>query len=311
MMSNVQDINFSLLRKNMDASFSLSELNYQLCFDLDIDFEKIPGANKEGKIVELIRYCRRYGRVLDLLAACRQLRPNIQWSQDIAPSQSSLETVEARRLHRKQSYSQSRNIQMVHTIRPAVDERNWWEILIYLVRHGSEDLSIIDYAEFFMGSFWQNKIFRVSNQDNFVGITTFTYSPFVCTCRLVFTDGQETMLNRYIDFEMATLFTQNIIVDTERSLPPSLQQTNLIEEMMKTLRYADLEQICAEMNIDLNSLPGNDRRGKIRELIQYFQQDSLRLVKLIQMLTKLRPQVNWQAFLPDNINPVLDEEDIS
>ena len=47
-----------LLRESLSDKFNLDELN-TLCFDLNIDYEDIPGNNKQAKVVELIKYCER------------------------------------------------------------------------------------------------------------------------------------------------------------------------------------------------------------------------------------------------------------
>ena len=36
-------------------------------------------------------------------------------------------------------------------------------------------------------------------------ITTSAYGPFMCTAKLYFTDGEEVMLHRYVDFEMGAI----------------------------------------------------------------------------------------------------------
>jgi hypothetical protein len=61
-------------RHKLIATFSESELR-DLCFDLGIDFEELPGETKSDKARELIAYCLRRGLVFELLTQCAQLRP--------------------------------------------------------------------------------------------------------------------------------------------------------------------------------------------------------------------------------------------
>jgi hypothetical protein len=108
-------------------------------------------------------------------------------------------------------YRDSRNVFLAHTIRPSQKPGQLYDIAIYLIPHRSNDpkfrrtdLSDIVEAEFFLGAWFDEKVFRVKNKSGFIGITTSAYGPFLCTCRVSFTDGKRLILNRYVDFEMGT-----------------------------------------------------------------------------------------------------------
>lgn len=109
-------------------------------------------------------------------------------------------------------YRENRNVFLAHTIRPSRKTGQLYDIAIYLIPHRSNDpkyrrtdLSDIVEAEFFLGAYFDNKVFRIKNRGGVMGITTSAYGPFLCTCRVSFTDGKHLMLNRYIDFEMGSL----------------------------------------------------------------------------------------------------------
>ncbi len=109
-------------------------------------------------------------------------------------------------------YRDNRNVFLAHTIRPSQKAGQLYDIAIYLIPHQSNDpkhrrsdLSDIVEAEFFLGAYFDNKVFRIRNKGGIIGITTSAYGPFLCTCRASFADGQRLMLNRYIDFEMGDL----------------------------------------------------------------------------------------------------------
>jgi hypothetical protein len=109
-------------------------------------------------------------------------------------------------------YRDNRNVFLAHTIRPSQKRGQLYDIAIYLIPHHSNDpkhlrtdLSDIVEAEFFLGAFFDNKVFSVKNRGGTIGITTSAYGPFLCTCRVSFSDGERLMLNRYIDFEMGNL----------------------------------------------------------------------------------------------------------
>jgi hypothetical protein len=66
------------LRENIDTYLNDSELA-TLCFDMNIDYESLPGEGKQTKIRELITYCERSGRIQELIQNCEGLRSNVQW----------------------------------------------------------------------------------------------------------------------------------------------------------------------------------------------------------------------------------------
>ncbi len=63
------------LRDILVTYFSDSELR-DVCFDLAIDYESLPGEGKAAKARELVAYCQRHDRLDELEATCRRLRPN-------------------------------------------------------------------------------------------------------------------------------------------------------------------------------------------------------------------------------------------
>jgi hypothetical protein len=66
------------LRRDMVKSLDESELR-NLCFDLGVDYENLPGVNKGDKIRELISYVMRRHRVHDFLVAGIKLYPDMAW----------------------------------------------------------------------------------------------------------------------------------------------------------------------------------------------------------------------------------------
>ncbi len=68
------------LRKILRKSFSEGDLR-DLCQDLDIDYDDLPGEGKADKVRELIIFCDQRGRLSELLSKCQELRPDIPWSE--------------------------------------------------------------------------------------------------------------------------------------------------------------------------------------------------------------------------------------
>ena len=66
------------LRDHIENSFDLDEL-HALCFDLDINFENLPGDTLSAKSRALVSYCQRSNRLNDLVSLCSKKRPLIDW----------------------------------------------------------------------------------------------------------------------------------------------------------------------------------------------------------------------------------------
>ena len=67
--------NHGQLRQLLTTHFNESELR-DLCFDLRVDYDSLPGEGKGDKARELVAYLERRGRTSELLDACLRLRPN-------------------------------------------------------------------------------------------------------------------------------------------------------------------------------------------------------------------------------------------
>jgi hypothetical protein len=66
------------LREGIIASYNLEELR-TVCYDLAIDYEDLSGENKSNKVISLIEYVWRRGRLDALLDYCRRDRPLYPW----------------------------------------------------------------------------------------------------------------------------------------------------------------------------------------------------------------------------------------
>jgi hypothetical protein len=116
---------------------------------------------------------------------------------------------------REEVRTSSRDVHLVHVIAPAPGRDRWFDIFAFLVGHNRPhrglpaDLSDVAAAEFFLGRMWGNRTFRIDNPGNGmpIGLSTSAYGPVLCICRVRFKDGHTTVLARYLDFEMSTVFT--------------------------------------------------------------------------------------------------------
>ena len=193
------------LRLGISSTFSLDEIKLA-SFDLGIDYENLEGGTKDIKIVSMIEYARRHGMMQELVAYVQNARPNLKLQQKALAVTSSPVSAEERARHRRALREAHKDIYLVHTLRPSPGREGWYDILIYLVAHKQAKLAEVSYAEFFLGGAWNYRIFRADNQEGFIGISISAYGPVLCTCRVVFNNQEATLMERYIDFEMTSLF---------------------------------------------------------------------------------------------------------
>jgi ligand-binding sensor domain-containing protein/tetratricopeptide (TPR) repeat protein len=66
------------LRQNLVAYFNEGELQ-DLCFDMGEDYKSLPGASAADKARELVACCGKKRCTSDLIAKCRESRPNTSW----------------------------------------------------------------------------------------------------------------------------------------------------------------------------------------------------------------------------------------
>ncbi len=103
---------------------------------------------------------------------------------------------------RKSIYEKNRGIFLTHVIKTSDIEGQEYDVFIYLIRHKSNDFSDIKYAEFFLGPYWDNLVFKATEETKgFIGISTSAYGTFLCLCRITFSDDSQIEVHRYVDFE--------------------------------------------------------------------------------------------------------------
>lgn len=66
------------IRQQLTEAFDEGELR-TLCFDLDLDYESLPGEGKANKARELVAWARRSGQLDALVGQARLTRPHLVW----------------------------------------------------------------------------------------------------------------------------------------------------------------------------------------------------------------------------------------
>ena len=68
-------LDWAQMRQSLVESFDDNELR-DLCFDLRIDYESLPGDGKSAKASELVQYCDRHKRLDELHTAIQRAQSN-------------------------------------------------------------------------------------------------------------------------------------------------------------------------------------------------------------------------------------------
>jgi Domain of unknown function (DUF4062)/prokaryotic YEATS domain len=97
-------------------------------------------------------------------------------------------------------YADRHGIFLAHTLSPSTTPGQLFDIFIFLSKHKAKDTPEIAQAEFFLGRQWGNKVFKIKNTGQLIGIATAAYGEFLCVCRVTLKDGDSFFLDRYIDF---------------------------------------------------------------------------------------------------------------
>ncbi|MGV8018573.1 MAG: pYEATS domain-containing protein [Ignavibacteria bacterium] len=110
-----------------------------------------------------------------------------------------------RETERTKIYEETKGIFLTHILMPRKESNDNYNIFIYLIRHNIDNFDDVDYVEFFFGHMWGNRIFSEKQKNGYIGISTYAYNPFLCTCKIIFKDKKIVTVHRYIDFEMINI----------------------------------------------------------------------------------------------------------
>jgi hypothetical protein len=114
---------------------------------------------------------------------------------------------------RHKSYNQNKNLFLVHRVRPsgqfhAFNKLPTYDITVYLLSHKNfGHLNDVKEVQYYFGQHFglkQNEYgtkFIVKNGTDNFAVRTNAYGPTLCEARIVFHDGSDTNVSRYLDFE--------------------------------------------------------------------------------------------------------------
>lgn len=82
-------MNLVLLIREMSNHFNLEEIRV-LCFELNINYDDLPGEVRSAKIRELVLYLERRGMIPELLDVLTRYRPTIDWDSFVNSKESDI-----------------------------------------------------------------------------------------------------------------------------------------------------------------------------------------------------------------------------
>lgn len=112
---------------------------------------------------------------------------------------------------RQGRYAVHRGVFLSHIITPSAATPDKFDIFFFLVRHKPDkfgvpaDFSDIGGVQFYLGPDWSHTVFegqRIAERNNTFGLRVTAYGPFLCVCTVTFEDGQQLVLEHYVDFEV-------------------------------------------------------------------------------------------------------------
>lgn len=254
----------SRLRALIEANFSLGELQ-PLCLDLGMEFAALPGG-KAAKVLELITYMERQGRLEELVQTIHRLRPN-------------LIVVDDQTIQEFERYFQDPSMEADDVIRPplsgqpplAGDACRNIRTALGLLGYGNEHGDTYDEP-------LRDLVLQFQRDHNHKSKDGY------------FGPGTRRLLVKAFIEKYGTHHFRRWVDPTDR-------RKYLIKLRQRLSTYfseGELKTLCFDLGIDYDDLPDNGRENKARELIQYFERRS-RIPELVEACQGQRPQVPWTS----------------
>jgi hypothetical protein len=98
--TNTSTEKLALLRQTITDYFSDGELR-NMCFDLGVEYENLPGDSKPDRVRELLVYLERRGRIRELVRTCIRDRPRLPWAETLREGPTELDVPKVLRVLRQ------------------------------------------------------------------------------------------------------------------------------------------------------------------------------------------------------------------
>lgn len=265
------------LRDQITASFNIDELK-DLCFELQIDYEDLPGDSKRAKVRELIEYCQRHGLIPDLKQQVHSSRPELNFQEIDSPYEANADLEPMRKIlsacYRRAIFTRTQ-AQMSHeamfkSIQHALELVQPQVPLLTLAGHQEYASQIVSELDQILR--YQNDVFdRYEKIDESKVRILSLLSNLANDTNLPFKFPTDNKLGEEIYFDIE-----------EANKEPEIDQPNIrhpYERLFKILTSYftedELKNLALHLKIDYEALPGDNEREKAQELVSYCQQHEL------------------------------------
>jgi hypothetical protein len=248
------------LTRLLDRHFNLNELR-DLCFELRVDYDNLPGATKVVKARELVTYFTQPGRdIAQLVQACAQQRPRVSWRQfdtsapksPDASAQVKLRRMLTQHLDESQVRALCVSLEVDYGSLPGTGAKDKArELVLYVARRGRS-------------------------------------AELVAACMGLRPD---------VPWEQALHATKDES-PAPRSAPPKVAQfkpsprVKLSRMISSHFDEVELRDLCFELGQDYDDLAGGGKLSKARELVITFERQG-RMFELVRACARQHPDLDW------------------
>jgi len=239
------------LHQLLDYGFDKNELG-DLCLDLGVDYESLGGERKTIKIRELVLYLERRSRMDELVATCSQLRPNAPWNTPTAP--------------KYEPYGR----EMLADLRRALEEHFDEGQVRDLCANVGVDYRRLPGAD--GGGAARELVLYLARRERLAELV-------------------QACSRRRPDVPWANILdrSQGEQTVTAASAGP-VDHVKLLQALVTHFDTKELHDLCLELGMDYDGLPGSRKQDKARELVSYLKRRG-RIAELAAACSRQRPDI--------------------
>lgn len=249
-------VNLPQLPHLLDRHFNANELR-TLCFDLEVDYDNLPGKVKAEKARALVTYFVQPERdIAQLVRACAEQRPKAAWylpgaagmKSPSASGPGKLRRMLTEHLGESQIRALCTSLEVDYQLLPGADaEDKAGGLVSHMARSGRT-------------------------------------AELVAACMGLRPDIPWEQALRVARDEPPT--------ETVSKTPREVDRIELRRALVAHFNVVQLRDLCFELGEDYDDLPGREKASKARELIRFLERRG-RLAELAEVCARQRPDLDW------------------
>jgi Effector-associated domain 7 len=243
--------------------FNADELR-ELCFDLGVDYDSLPGEGKTDKARELVWFFvnpKRKRDLDELIRVCNRLRPKAPWNIPSSP--------------RYEPYGLYTLAELHKLLTEQFDESQLRE----LCKSVGVDYQRLPYAE--EGGAARELVMYLARRERVAELIEY------CSRRRPAVPWASALAPAQLERPVADATLQSADAAVHGDYPLRADVTELREALTVHFAVRELRDLCFELGVDYDRLPGE---GKERELVSYIQRRG-RLSELAAAIHRMRPDI--------------------